>query len=127
MFGHEKFGAYRFAIEFAAEAARIIEKLPPGYAKLADQLRRASSSVALTIAEGSGKTSRAERNHCYTVARGEAMESAAIVDVLECSHVIESDTARRAKELLENAVAILTSVCRKKAGDHKTQVSRPGR
>ena len=48
MFGHEKFGAYKYSIEFASLAAQIIEKLPPGYGKLIDQLRRASV-VILTL------------------------------------------------------------------------------
>ena len=55
MFGHEKFGAYRYSIEFAALATQIIEILPEGHAKLVDQLRRAAISISLNIAEGSGK------------------------------------------------------------------------
>ena len=49
MFGHEKCGAYHSAIEFAALAAQLIERLPPGYAKLIDQLSRAGIPIRLTI------------------------------------------------------------------------------
>ena len=114
MFGHEKFGAYRYSIEFAALAAQIIEKLPEGYGKLIDQFRRAAIAIALNIAEGSGKITVSQKHHCYAIARGEAMECAAIMDILECMHMLDSLSAKKAKELLENIVAILSSVCRKR-------------
>ena len=114
MFGQEKFGAYKYSIEFAALAAQIIEKLPPGYAKLLDQFRRASISVSLNIAEGSGKTTETQRHNCYAIARGEAMECAAIMDILECMHLVDCAKVKKAKELLENVVAILSSVCKGK-------------
>ena len=115
MFGHEKFGAYKYAIEFAALASDIIEKVPPGYGKLIDQLRRAAISVPLNIAEGSGKTTESHKRQHYAIARGEAMECAAIVDVLLCLRMIECSTAQCAKELLKKVAAILSSVCRKKS------------
>ena len=112
MFGHEKFGAYKYSIEFAALAARIIEKLPPGYGKLIDQLRRAAISISLNIAEGSGKITKSQRIHSYAIARGEAMECAAIMDILECMNLVDGTTSERAKELLRNVVKVLSSVCR---------------
>ena len=114
IFGHEKFGAYKYSIKFTGLAAQIIEGLPPGYTKLIDQFRRASISVSLNIAEGSGKTTETQRHNCYAIARGEAMECAAIVDILECMHMLDDSKAREAKELLENVVAILSSVCKRK-------------
>jgi four helix bundle protein len=38
-------------------------------------------SVPLNIAEAVGKTSEADRNNRYAIARGEAMECGAITDV----------------------------------------------
>ena len=114
MFGHEKFGAYRYSIEFAALAAQVIEKLPAGYGKLVDQFRRASISISLNIAEGSGKTTAAQRHNCYSIARGEAMECAAIMDILECMRMVDSERVREAKRLLENIVAILSTVAKRK-------------
>ena len=113
MFGHEKFIAYQYSIQFAALASQIIEKLPEGHAKLIDQLRRAAVSISLNIAEGSGKNTESQKCHCYAIARAEAMECAAIMDILECMRLLESSNARQAKELLENVVAILCSVCNK--------------
>ena len=114
MFGHEQFGAYRHSIELAALAAQIIERLPQGYGKLIDQFRRATISIALNIAEGSGKITESQKHHCYAIARGEAMECAAIMDILKCMRVVDSSTAQQAKDILENVVAILSSVCMKR-------------
>ena len=114
MFGHEKFGAYQFAIQFAGFATQIIERLPEGQAKLIDQLRRAAISISLNIAEGSGKNTESQKCHCYSIARAEAMECAAIMDILECMRMLDPETARQAKELLEKTVAILSTVCKKK-------------
>ena len=113
MFGQEKFGAYQYSIEFASLAAQIIEKLPRGYAKLVDQFSRATISISLNIAEGSGKNTQSQKHHCYSIARGEAMECAAIMDILACMRMVDSGTVKQAKELLGNVVAILTSVCKK--------------
>ena len=111
MFGHEKFKAYQYAIEFVALSAQIIEDLPKGFGKLIDQFRRAAIAVPLNIAEGSGKRTISERNYCYSIARGEAMECAAIVDVLVCLRLINTRQAENGKELLKNVVSILTTVC----------------
>jgi four helix bundle protein len=48
---------------------------------LADQLRRAASSVALNFAEGHDKGSLREQRRYFRIARGSAMEVAAALDV----------------------------------------------
>lgn len=113
MFGHEKFGAYQLAIQFIAISVDILEQLPRGYSKLSDQFRRASTAVPLNIAEGSGRTTEAEKQHCYSIARGEAMECAAIIDVLTQLKLVCPQVAEKSKGLLEQIVTILSSVCRK--------------
>jgi four helix bundle protein len=54
-FDHEKLDVYTAAVDFIALAHRIIATLPTGHADLADQLRRAATSIALNIAEGAGE------------------------------------------------------------------------
>jgi four helix bundle protein len=56
----EKLNVYPCGIEFLAIVLRLGMRMPRGNADLRDQLWRASRSIALSIAEGSGKTSRAE-------------------------------------------------------------------
>lgn len=73
-----------------------------------------SISVPLNIAEGSGKTTKAQKYACYAIARGEAMECAAIIDILKSLHMIDCSKATAAKDLLVHVVSILSSVCKRK-------------
>ena len=48
-----------------------------------DQLGRASFSVPLNIAEGSGKFSKADRKNYFTTARASVFECIAVLDILK--------------------------------------------
>lgn len=48
-----------------------------------DQLGRASFSVPLNIAEGSGKFSKADRRNFFTIARASVFECVAVLDILK--------------------------------------------
>jgi four helix bundle protein len=75
-----KLDVYQYAVRFLPLAAAIADSLPPRYAALGDQLRRASLSIPLNIAEGSGKSTGPDQRRFYSMARGSAMECAAILD-----------------------------------------------
>jgi len=57
-----------------------------------DQLRRASFSIMLNIAEGSSRFSNKDRKNFMVVARGSAFESAAILEYLNEVSEIDKDT-----------------------------------
>ena len=50
---------------------------------VADQLGRASFSVPLNIAEGSGKFSKADRKNYFTTARASVFECVAVLDIIK--------------------------------------------
>ena len=78
------------SIEFLALALEVIAELPTkGHADIADRLRRAAQSQPLNIAEGAGRTSRPDIAKHYTIARGSAMECAAILDVMRLQQTIK--------------------------------------
>ena len=52
---------------------------------LKDQIRRASISIILNIAEGSSRYSSADRKNYYVISRGSAFECSAILDVIYCT------------------------------------------
>lgn len=112
MLDHERLDVYRLALEFSALALRIAARLPRGYAHLADQLRRSSTSTPLNIAEGAGKLAGAERAHCHRIARGEAMESGAALDVIRLLEVVPVAEVDRGKALLVRIVSMLSRMTR---------------
>ena len=73
------FGAYRLTVDFPPIVVRWLPRRP---SELSDQLDRASMSVPLNIAEGSGRTMPREQARHYTIARGSAVESLACLDLL---------------------------------------------
>src|SRR5512143_1920886 len=100
MLDYEKLDVYQCAIEHLAFVFRSIPNIPRGYAALVDQWRRAAMSVPLNIAEAVGKTSEPDRNHRYTIARGEAMECGAILDVVRLIDAVPEPELEAAKQLI---------------------------
>lgn len=56
-----------------------------------DQLRRASLSIMLNIAEGSVRLSKADRRNFFVIVRGSTFECAAVFDFLDETELINSD------------------------------------
>lgn len=112
MLDHERLDVYQCALQFAAFAFQILENMPRGHGELSDQLRRATISIPLNIAEGAGKTTERERARSHAIARGSAMECAAIVDLLRLQALVEPETAATAKALLVRIVSMLSKMCR---------------
>ena len=108
----QKLDVYHCAIEFLALVLDIIKDIPRGHADIVDQLKRAALSIPLNIAEGAGRTGRADAARSYAIARGEAMESAAILDALRLLELLSDERHVRGCEFLERLVAMLTKLCR---------------
>jgi len=75
-----------------------------------DQLLRASQSVPLNIDEGNGEVTEKDRRHFFEIARGSALECAAIQDVLEVCGAIGTNENHEGKDLLDRIVAMLTKM-----------------
>ena len=108
MLSFQRLDAYQRAIEFLALALELVEALPRGHAEQADQLLRAAEAVPRNIAEGAGRWSRADVSKHYKIARGEAMECAASLDVLRIRRLVEQSRYEKGVELLEGVVGMLT-------------------
>ena len=112
MLDHEKLDVYQCALRFAAIVFQILQKLPRGHSELADQLKRATISIPLNIAEGAGKPTDKDRSRFHGIARGSAMECGAVLDLLLLQALAEPRTVNEAKSLLERLVAMLSKMCR---------------
>ena len=108
-----KLAVYHIAVAFQAAAMAL---LPKGHAVLRDPLERASLSIVLNLAEGAGRRSRRDKGRFYTIARGSAMESAALIDVLIARQLTTGDAAKAAKDLAIRVVQMLTKLQQAMAG-----------
>ena len=110
---HENLDVYRCAMDFfLVMATRFGAALPRGESELRDQLKRASMSIPLNIAESCGKTSAPERARFLSIARGSALECGAILDVAVATGVLDPTPVGAAKSLLARIVAMLTKMTR---------------
>ena len=77
---HERLDAYKASIDVLAIAGEVYGSLPKGRAYLAEQLRRAATSIALNIADGAGEFAVRDKARFYRMAAiGE--ECAAVLGV----------------------------------------------
>lgn len=108
-FDHEKLRVYQEALRFVAFSDSILAELP---AKLSarDQLDRASTSIALNIAEGNGKRSKMDRCRYLDIARGSALECAACLDVLMVKRLLSGSRIAEGKEILVGVVSMLVGL-----------------
>lgn len=111
-FGHERLDVYRAAIEYVEWAYRLCEGIK-GHRNAKDQLLRASQAIALNIAEGNGKATAGDRRRYFEIARGSALECAAIQDVLEVCGALSGEENAGAKAVLDRIVAMLTKLGRR--------------
>ena len=93
-------------------ADQIAGELPAGRAYLADQLRRAASSIPLNIAEGAGEFSRKDKARFYRMARRSATESAAVLDVARKLDLAKSESIGLGRQQLLRIVSMLIAMCR---------------
>ena len=114
-FDHERLDVYGIGLEFVVAADEVVEELPQGRGYLADQLRRASTSIVFNIAEGAGEFSKAEKARFYRLARRSATESVAILDVCSRLRVVTEDRHAAARDLLHSIVSMLTQLAKNKS------------
>jgi four helix bundle protein len=78
-----------------------------------DQWLRAAQSIPLNIAEGNGKRSLKDRARFLDIARGSALQCAAIQDMLVVSGGLIRETDQELKSRLVRIVAMLTRMAMK--------------
>jgi len=78
-----------------------------------DQLKRASFSIMLNIAEGSSRFSNKDRRYFMIIARGSAFECVAIFDFLKDSSMVSSEQYDLFTSKYEEISKMLYSLIRK--------------
>ena len=105
---HEKLIAW----QVACELLRCVRDARISDAKLRDQAMRAAQSACLNIAEANGRFSFADRRRVFAIARGEATEAAAAVQVAAMSGRCRESSAEDARRLGARVAALLSGLIR---------------
>ncbi len=101
MFDFQKLDVYQKAKSFCILmqkliAARNFDRITN------DQLRRASFSIMLNIAEGSSRFSNKDRKHFFVISRGSVFECVAILEYLrECDQISKTEYLKYHDQLEE--------------------------
>lgn len=90
MFDFQKLEVYHKAMQFCKSVSVLLRSETIDKVTR-DQLRRASFSIMLNIAEGSSRFSNKDRKNFLVIARGSAFECAAIMDYLAEMREIASE------------------------------------
>ncbi|MCE2712745.1 MAG: four helix bundle protein [Cryomorphaceae bacterium] len=83
MFDFEKLDVYRKAKAFNKEVLQLMRTTKSIDSVVRNQLRRASLSIVLNIAEGTSRYSKADKRNFYVISRGSTFECVAIFDVMK--------------------------------------------
>lgn len=78
---HEKLHCYQKALALTQEVTFTVRCWPQGYRYFADQIKRASASIVLNIAEGNARRGVKDRKHFFHIARASAAEVSACLDL----------------------------------------------
>src|SRR4051812_32623177 len=101
----ENFQTYQLALQFYRHCKSL--ELPE---HLESQLHRASSSIALNLAEGSGKRTIADKKRYYWIALGSLRECEAILDM-------EDLKEKEAFKMIDGLGAMIFTLCRPDPSD----------
>lgn len=103
---HEKLIVYQRSLDFIEFVHKVIN-IENFRNNAIDQLDRASTSIPLNIAEGTGKYTGKDKSRFYDIARGSALESAACLDVLAKKGKISEERALEGKKIIFEIVSML--------------------
>lgn len=109
--GHTKLIVYKYSKALVLECYKMT-KCFPGDERFAmvQQVRRASLSVHLNLAEGASRRSAAERRRFYEISRGSIIEVDAAIDIAISLCYIEIDQTKELGELIIKTFKLLTGM-----------------
>ena len=106
----EKLKVYQRSVDFAEAIMTATAEFPRGHRSLADQLNRASTSIAANIAEGNGRFTKADRKNFFIIARGSVHECVPFLELAYRKNLISEEQFVMLKENLEEISRMLTGL-----------------
>lgn len=113
----EKLEVYRKALNIAADVRVLCAPMGRGNYDLADQLRRASVSIAANIAEGNGRFHPGDKRRFLVIARASAYECIPLLDLCLRAEVITPEKVSYLRFGLEEICRMLGALIRKNSGE----------
>jgi four helix bundle protein len=112
MFSFQKLDVYKLALETNGYIYSLLERLKiPGYIK--SQLGRASLSIQLNIAEGSGRLTDKDRKNFYVTSRASCFECVSIIQLLSIKNKIQQEEFNSLFTLFERISQMLFAMIRR--------------
>ena len=96
----------------ARELARAVCTAGIADAELRDEALRSAKSASLNTAEGAGRVSRPDKARSFAIARAEAGEAAAAVEIAASCGDASPAAAARVNQVAHRLVALLTGLIR---------------
>lgn len=110
-FMFEKLEVYQRAVDLAEKIAALTDTFPAkGHHHLVDQLRKASLSISLNIAEGNGRWHAKERKNFFWIARGSIFECVPLLELCKREKLITEEICADLKAELEVLSKMLTAL-----------------
>lgn len=101
MFDFQNLNVYKEAKILNKEILNFLRQSKQIDSYLKDQLRRASISMVINIAEGSGKFSLADKRNFYTISRGSTYECVSLFEIILDENQINPDVYKNFYQKLE--------------------------
>lgn len=102
------------AMQLGAEIYRIAKSMPPHEKyEMTRQMRTAAFSIALNIAEGKGRSTRADFARFLSIARGSTMELNCCLDYVRMLDYVVLSELVEAEGLLDEVGRMLTAMIRR--------------
>lgn len=107
MFDFEQLEVYKKSKELIKETLKLLRENKAIDSYLRDQLKRAVMSIAINIAEGSGKFSKADKRNFYTISRGSTYECVSILEIILEEKYITDEQFKNFYQKLETVSKML--------------------
>ena len=117
MFDFEKLEVYKKAKELNKEITLFLRENKAIDNYVREQLKRASISTVINIAEGSGKFSKADKRNFYAISRGSVYECVSLLEIILDENNIERTKFDYFKSQYEMISKMLLALIRSQIND----------
>jgi four helix bundle protein len=122
-FKFEKLKIWKLSLDYIDQVYKVVNQLPVVEKfNLASQMRRAATSIALNIAEGSTGQSDAEQARFLGMAQRSLLETVACIKIIERNNYIDKTELKKLENVSE-FLAIKIQAMRKAVLNDKNQTS----